>query len=128
MKMISWNCWGLGNPLAVRALLRLIRLENPHLVLLMETRMKEREVEKIRGRDGFNSELVVPCVGQGRERAGSLTLWWNDSLEISLSSFSQNHISGEVKDEEDDSPWFFSSVYGFLVEGQKRMMWELVKI
>lgn len=90
--------------------------------------MKEREVEKIRRRDGFNSELVVPCVGQGRERAGGLTLWWNDSLEISLSSFSQNHISGEVKVEEDDSPWFFSGVYGFLVEGQKRMTWELVKI
>lgn len=71
MKLVSWNCKVLGNPQAVRALSRLIRLENPHLVFIMETRLKEGEMDRIRQRCGFNSCLTVACNGNGRDRAGA---------------------------------------------------------
>ena len=40
MKIISWNCCGLGNPWAVRDLNKLIQQKVPNLVFLMETRKK----------------------------------------------------------------------------------------
>jgi exonuclease III len=40
MKIISWNCRGLGNPTAVRALKKLLKTQCPDLVFLMETRLK----------------------------------------------------------------------------------------
>lgn len=44
MKILSWNCRGLGSPSAVRALQRLIRLENFDLVFIMKSRLKGDEV------------------------------------------------------------------------------------
>jgi len=70
MKILSWNCRGLGNPRAVRALLRLIQLENPTLVFLMETRLKVTEMESLKFKCGFNSGQMVDCSGSGKDRAG----------------------------------------------------------
>ncbi|MCI02340.1 hypothetical protein A2U01_0023372, partial [Trifolium medium] len=80
MKTLSWNCRGLGSPRAVQALLRLTRLENPQLVFLMETRLKVDEMERIRSRCGFSSCLSVACSGSGRDRAGGLSLLWQDQV------------------------------------------------
>lgn len=40
MKYISWNCRGLENPAAVRALKELLKTQNPDLIFLMETRLQ----------------------------------------------------------------------------------------
>jgi hypothetical protein len=127
MKILSWNCRGLGNPRAVRALLRLNRLENPHLVFLTETRLKDCEMVKIRLQCGFNSGLFVSCAGQGKERAGGTALMWNDDLKVSITSYSLNHIWGSIEDEDNCVPWFFAGIYGFPEEGNKKKTWELIR-
>ena len=48
MKIISWNCRGLGNGPAVRSLLELGRVEDPDIMFLGETRMKEKELGRFR--------------------------------------------------------------------------------
>jgi hypothetical protein len=95
---------GLGNPRAIRALLRLLRLENPHLVFLMETRLSEHEMEKVRIKCGFACGIMVGCKGSGKERSGGLALMWNDQINISIISFSLNHIHGRVEDENGGDP------------------------
>jgi hypothetical protein len=92
MKTLSWNCRGLGNPRAVRALSRLIRLENPQVVFLMETRLKISEIVNLKYKWGFSCGLAVDCSGFGRERSGGLALFWKDHLDISIKSYSLNHI------------------------------------
>jgi exonuclease III len=74
MKIFSWNCRGLGNPQAVRALSRLIRTENPHVVFLMETKLKSSELDVNRIKWGFKNCLAVDCRGSGRDRTGGLAL------------------------------------------------------
>ncbi|KAK2376763.1 hypothetical protein QL285_077521 [Trifolium repens] len=113
MKIISWNCRGLGNPSAVRALLRLIRIENPQVVFLMETRLKEDEMERIKFKCGFNSGISVACTGSGRERSGGIALFWNDQVTISTISYSVNHILCSCADGDGGANWFLSGVYGF---------------
>ncbi|MCH84360.1 hypothetical protein A2U01_0005192 [Trifolium medium] len=42
----------------------------------METRLKAFEVENVRSRLGFKNCLSVDCSGNGRDRAGGLSLMW----------------------------------------------------
>ncbi|PNY06212.1 hypothetical protein L195_g002675 [Trifolium pratense] len=41
MKVLSWNCQGLGNPKTVRALKKLIAYNQPDILFLMETKMHD---------------------------------------------------------------------------------------
>jgi exonuclease III len=43
MKILSWNCRGLGNPDAVRAYKKLIKSNCPDVVFLMETKLKDSD-------------------------------------------------------------------------------------
>lgn len=38
---------------------------------------------------------------------------WNGNLDLTITSYSLNHIMGRVKDEEREESWFFSGIYGF---------------
>ncbi|XP_045083714.1 uncharacterized protein [Aegilops tauschii subsp. strangulata] len=46
MKIIGWNCRGLGNGPAVRSLLELGRMEEPDVLFLAETKMSDKELER----------------------------------------------------------------------------------
>ena len=92
MKIVSWNCRGLGNPREIRALLRLTKLENPRVLFLMETKLYEEEIKRVQFCCGFTLGLAVSCKGQGRERAGGLAMWWNEDVNLEINSYSINHI------------------------------------
>ncbi|XP_057418143.1 uncharacterized protein LOC130712323 [Lotus japonicus] len=64
MKIISWNCRGLGNLRAVRALKRLIHSKDPDVVLVMETRLYSAEALRHRGIGGLQNVFPVQCAGQ----------------------------------------------------------------
>jgi hypothetical protein len=108
-------------------LLRLIRIENPHLVFLMETRLKEGEMDRIRVRCGFNSGLFVSCAGLGKERSGGIALLWNEQLDFSILSYSLNHILGRVDDFDSGRTWFVSGIYGHPEECNKKKTWDLIR-
>jgi len=44
MKIISWNCQGLGSPLTVQALTALVAKEKPNILFLMETKNCEEVI------------------------------------------------------------------------------------
>jgi len=47
MIVLSWNCRGLGNLSAVRALKRLVKDEDPDILFLSETKRKAVEMKSI---------------------------------------------------------------------------------
>jgi exonuclease III len=49
MKLISWNCYGMGNAAAVRGLLDLHKREDPDILFLEETKMDNRKIENFGG-------------------------------------------------------------------------------
>ncbi|KAL1293347.1 hypothetical protein AAHE18_19G066400 [Arachis hypogaea] len=113
MRIISWNCRGLGNPWTVRALSKLIRQKGPNLVFLMETRRKETEMMRMRYKGGLANVVAVDCEGEGRQRAGGLAVLWDNSIRVLIRSMSINHIDMEVEMMETEQRWRATGFYGW---------------
>ncbi|XP_058762882.1 uncharacterized protein LOC131636268 [Vicia villosa] len=126
MKTISWNCKGLRSPRVVRGLARLLKKETPQLVFLMEARSTKNELTKLKQRFHFKFDIAMDCRGSGRNRAGGLCLWWNEDLDIDNTSYSQNHIAGSCKLEDEDELWSFAGIYGYLEGARKKETWSLI--
>ena len=81
MKVLSWNCRGLGNAAAVRALLDVQRACNPEVMSLSETHLESYPWECLRKRLHMDQKFV--CPGDGRK--GGLILFWKKGNQSAAS-------------------------------------------
>lgn len=109
MSIMCWNCRGMANPRSVRQLQRWSSSHGPDLLFLCETMINKGEVEKLKSRLGFENAFGVASRGN----SGGLCLYWKENLKFSLTSYSRNHISGDI--ENGDKSWRFVGVYGSVV-------------
>ncbi|XP_074297692.1 uncharacterized protein LOC141628446 [Silene latifolia] len=122
MKILSWNCQGLGNPLTVSSLRDQCWRESPNIVFVMETMISARELEKIRNSCGFSSSVCV----SSRGRSGGTGLWWRD-VDVNLISYNKNHILVEVLDANKTPVWQAAGVYGWPETSNKHKTWDLMR-
>ncbi|KAL8539112.1 hypothetical protein ACS0TY_000920 [Phlomoides rotata] len=59
----------------------------------------------------FGGCLPVDYSGSRRDRSGGLCLIWNGEMDVTLLSFSSNHISVKIRMDDGRSEWFLSGVY-----------------
>ena len=78
MKVLSWNCNGLGNEPAIRALLDVQRKSNPDVMFLSETHLESYPAECLRRRLKMDQKFV--CHGDGRK--GGLILFWKKEFKV----------------------------------------------
>ena len=65
MKIVAWNCRGLGNRPAVRGLLGMQKSEGADILFLSETKLDERRMQKFRWMLGLPNMIVKDCEGKG---------------------------------------------------------------
>lgn len=65
MKLLCWNCQGLGTPLTVQALRTLVAQDRPDVVFLMETKNQVVVVRRTSRKLGFSNYCVVNSIGSG---------------------------------------------------------------
>jgi len=53
MKLICWNCQGLGSPLTIQSLQALVAQEKPMVLCLLETKNREDVVKRMHKRLKF---------------------------------------------------------------------------
>ncbi|GKV09429.1 hypothetical protein SLEP1_g20934 [Rubroshorea leprosula] len=111
-----------GKGITVRCLIELVGLKKPAVVFLCETLLDIRGMEKVRRRLGFRHCFVVDRVG----RSGGLAMLWNPDIQLSLLSYSQNHIDMEVEGM-GSSHWRFTSYYGHLERHNCKRSWLLLR-
>ncbi|GKV43150.1 hypothetical protein SLEP1_g50482, partial [Rubroshorea leprosula] len=122
MSLFCWNCRGLGNPRAVRCLNELVGLKQPAVVFLCETLLDKRGMDKVRRRLGFSHCFTVDKVG----RSGGLAMLWKHDIQLSLFSYSRNHIDMQVE-RMGSCTWRFTGYYGHPERHNRRHSWQLLQ-
>jgi exonuclease III len=123
MSVLSWNCRGLGNPVTVRDLNRLVKEKKPDLVFLMETKMNNKKCDFIRIKLGFDYSFCVDCVG----RSGGLLLLWRNDLNVIIQTYSRRHISAIIDCNGVNSDWRFTGFYGHPITATRKESWDLLR-
>lgn len=65
----------------------MLKLYNPHMVFLMETKLDDKRIEKVRRR-GFSNEIEVSAIGS----CGDICSGQKANILVTLQSFSKYHI------------------------------------
>jgi exonuclease III len=94
MKLLSWNCRGLGKSSAVRALRQLILTHHPDIVFLTETKLLAADFKKRANSFGnrFSNHFVVDCTVSLRNRSGGLAIFWSNNVNITIIGYNNNMI------------------------------------
>lgn len=95
MRVLSWNCQGLGSRLTGKHLRRLQRKHDPSLLFLMETCQCDEVLIKWQTDLKFTNSYLVPPSSDGGS-GGGLALFWKDDLQLSGLRSSPNFIDCSV--------------------------------
>ena len=122
MKIMSWNCWRLGNQCAVDVLSHLVRKKAPKILFLMETKQSVSEMKQIQASLPYRCMFVVPTI----RRSGGLALLWLEEIELHVQTFTLNHIDALIMDDP-ANPWRLTGFYRWPEKQQKQDSWKLLK-
>ncbi|KAA3457419.1 reverse transcriptase [Gossypium australe] len=122
MKLICWNVRGLGSPRAVQRLRHLVKQHNPHVVFLMETKLDQKRMERVRRNCGFMNGIEVGADGS----RGGLSLAWKEGAGITLRSFSKWHIDALVMGDDSRDKWRFTGWYGSPYARDQSQVWRIL--
>lgn len=101
----------------------MIRLLNPELVFLSETRRYSDYVESLKTRlNMFGFAVDRVCL------SGGLALLWRKDVDASLPSFSQHHIDAQVQLQSDMGKWWFTGFYGVPKQHLLYGPWDLIRL
>ena len=122
MRLLSWNCQGLGNPWTVRNLYDIVRDEAPTVCFLMETRL-DKEGFKHHCRElAFPNKFIVKKPHSG----GGLALVWKEDVKLEVFNYTDNHILAKVS-ERSGFQWFLAGFYGWPDVSHKHKSWTLLR-
>ncbi|XP_075665089.1 uncharacterized protein LOC142634697 [Castanea sativa] len=122
MRLLSWNCQGLGNCWTVRSLHDLVKDHVPNVCFLMETRLD---------RDGFMKHCrdlayLNILIVKKRDSGGGLALLWKEEVRLEVINYTENHVLVKVV-EVDGFLWFLTGFYGWPELSQKHKSWALLR-
>lgn len=99
MRALVWNYQGFENTLTIHALKKMVKIKVPTIIFLMDRRLSFREAELLKADLGLMNGFSVDYDYSSDGRKGGSCLFWFDLWNVSLQSYSLNHINvtiGEV--------------------------------
>uniref|UniRef100_A0A803QR09 Reverse transcriptase domain-containing protein n=1 Tax=Cannabis sativa TaxID=3483 RepID=A0A803QR09_CANSA len=108
MKILAWNCCGLGNPTTVRQLAALVRQYQPEMLLLLEARITATRFQAVSKRLKFENNHYVPPVGL----SGGIGLCWMKWVLCNITNANKFVIEGDITSDPPGVKWHFQGMYG----------------
>jgi exonuclease III len=122
MRILSWNCRGLQQAAAIRALLHVQKCRSPDVMFLMETHLDDYPAECLRRRLKMDHKYVVQSDG----KSGGLILFWKKEVPVSLRDKNKNLIDVFIGSGADNF-WRFTGLYGEPKWADKHLTWQRLK-
>lgn len=119
MRLLCWNCRGLGSSSTVRQGELLTQTLKPDFIFLSETHSKEKKAIQILSKWGFDQSTEVPCSGL----SGGLVLGWADNYKLQVIFQSKNLIHVDTCDEKGDQ-CFITFLYGHPTLSKRNEVWQ----
>lgn len=91
------------------------------MVFISESKCNNERAEFIKRSMGFGGCFSVDSMG----RSGGLILFWRNSAEVIVRSFSKGHVDVVVREE--NLNWRFTSFYGDLDPTKREDSWKLIE-
>ncbi|XP_043812756.1 uncharacterized protein LOC110619075 [Manihot esculenta] len=121
MRILCWNCRGVGNPRAVTAMKDLVFYYKPSILFLMETKVHGVRMNQIKNLLHYSNCFSVDSIGIG----GGLSLMWNTDVQLQVSYFSSNFIDCTIGT--GSAQWCFTGFYGCPEPTRRRTSWNLLR-
>ncbi|XP_075636847.1 uncharacterized protein LOC142609101 [Castanea sativa] len=122
MRLLSWNCQGLGNPWTGRSLRKIVKEKDPMVCFLMETRLDKEGFENLYSNLPFQNKVIVKNPNAG----GGLALLWKKDINLEIINYTVNHVLALVT-EEDGFKWYLTGFYGWPEAQNKEKSWKLLQ-
>jgi len=129
MKILAWNCRGLGNPDAVHAYKRFLKFQCQDVVFLMETKLKESD-SKIPSKlclGHLQNHFLVSCNSEGGGRSGGLVLIWHNDVNLHITNHNKMSIEFYIVDSITNDKWYATGLYGYPTQSNKYLTCETIK-
>ena len=94
-----WNCRGLGNLHIEKELGVLDWAKDPSILFIVETWKDEIKLKYIKRILEFDQVFVVPR----NNRGGGLALFWKNSMDVIVETFSKNHTDSIINKGKEDA-------------------------
>ncbi|XP_013630055.1 PREDICTED: uncharacterized protein LOC106335920 isoform X2 [Brassica oleracea var. oleracea] len=119
MKILHWNCQGLGSPLTIPHLQDIRKVYKPEIIILIETKHADNFVQKVVKDLGYENSFVVSAKGS----SGGLVIMWNKVVKVNF--FGNPSLNNTDMYIEDGSNVFcLTYIYGHPVMKNRHEMWE----
>ena len=97
MRLLSWNCQGLGNPWTGRSFRKIVREQVPNMYFLMETWLDKEGFDNLYSNLPFQNKIIVKYPDSG----GGLALLWKNDVAMEVINYTANHVLMKVMEEMD---------------------------
>lgn len=88
MKLLGWNCQGLGSALTIQHLRALAARERPKIIFLMETKNKREVVDRVRLSLNLKCAVTIDPVGI----AGGMSVMWEEDVKMEINESGEGLI------------------------------------
>ena len=122
MKVVSWNCRGLGGSIKAEALKNILSFEKPDILLVQETKMPEDEV--MNQSSLFWKNSVGKAIGSRGTSGGIATFCRTDKYKIKSAKENTHWLLVEIQNKINEDLIFLCNVYGPTHYRDKLDLWD----
>jgi exonuclease III len=128
MRILAWNCRGLGKPFAVRALRQLLKVNRPDVVFLSETKMCESDpyLKSNLCSENLPNYFLVNCAKNKGKRSGGLIMLWNKDVHLNILNHDNRFIDFYIVCPITNFEWYATGFYGFSNHNEKIKSCDLI--